>query len=72
MHSHDDDIVDVDVTHPKQGELCGCVALVVGAVAMAFLRLMSGPGGCQSVIPHNPVKETRSELFKSVLSVLLE
>lgn len=63
IQSYDDDIVDVDVvdvTHPEQGELCGCVALVVGAVALALPRRLPGPGGGQSVIPDNP--ETRDEV----------
>ena len=43
-----------DVTHPEQRELCGGVALVVGAVALALLTGLSGPGGRQSVVSNNP------------------
>ena len=47
------------VTHPKQRELCWCVALVVSAVALSLLPVMPGPGGGQPVVSDNPEKKTK-------------
>ena len=48
-----------DVTHPKQRELCWCVALVVSAVALSLLPVMPGLGGGQPVVSDNPEKKTK-------------